>query len=327
MSPGLASDGGLDLFKGSGILTAILKPMGPNGAFESMDDPKTTADGTSEKSGRERSAGRKVEWAERKTPDIPPSQDEAQPAPGADGQGDGAADPNVIWARAMTDLVDRLNARTESVVEALTRKNPELEAIDRRLTDLDKRLAGLTESPRPTSKAGDKGWTAGLAETLKRLGRRVRGRGEALEAPARTTPAAPSEPPLVPFHKEIGDKAVLGITAFGLSDEQLVKVLDTVEADCARRGAVPVFLTDNDSFELFRARGMVFEYLPPPELREKFAPDLPWTLYLQRRYALFQRKWRPSGIISFGRRLPADGEEEGRGAAGPPVPPPEPPGR
>lgn len=185
------------------------------------------------------------------------------------------------------------------------------------------------ESPRPPI-ARKKGmsWQSAIVDRLRRWRARGLHAGKGPE-PAAAQPTAPGEPPLVPFHKEIGDKAILGITAFGLSDEQLTKVLDTVEADCQRRGAVPVFLTDNDSFELFRARGMVFEYLPPPELREKFAPDLPWDLYLQRRYALFQRKWRPSGIISFGKRLPVDGE--GSGATGPPgappVPPPEPPAR
>ena len=292
-----------------------------------MDKSNTPTRGASEKPLRKRRSARKAEWAERETPGASTlsPEDAPQTSPELEGEGDSesgpATDPNVIWARAMTDLIDRLDARTENLVKVLSRKSPELEAINRKLTELDKRVAGLKGSVSPKPKG--KGWAKGLGERFKRL-RPVGTKGKAPESGG-TQPAATSEPPLVPFHKEIGDKGILGITAFGLNDEQLVKVLDTVEADCERRGAVPVFLTDNDSFELFRARGMIFEYLPPPELREKFAPDLPWDLYLQRRYALFQRKWRPSGIISFGKRLPVEGEQEGGGVSGPPGAPPVPP--
>ncbi|MGH6919149.1 MAG: hypothetical protein ACREJ0_15760, partial [Geminicoccaceae bacterium] len=54
-------------------------------------------------------------------------------------------------------------------------------------------------------------------------------------------------------------------------------------------------------FDLFRARGRIFEYLPPPEARERFAPDLHWDLYLLRRLALIRRKWQPVRVVAFGR--------------------------
>ena len=128
--------------------------------------------------------------------------------------------------------------------------------------------------------------------------------------------------PLVPFEEQNGGKRIVGFTVFGLPRERLEKVLDTVEKYCRKRDTVPVILTDSDCFDVFRARNLAFEYLPPPETRQRFAPDLQWPLYFQRRLTVFRSKWRPAGIVSFGTKVPgmediavsdADGSAEREG--------------
>ena len=128
--------------------------------------------------------------------------------------------------------------------------------------------------------------------------------------------------PLVPFDQQNGGRRIVAFTVFGLPRERLEKVLDTVEKYCRKRDTVPVILTDSDCFDVFRARNLAFEYLPPPETRERFAPDLQWQLYFQRRLTVFRSKWRPAGIVSFGTKVPgmediavsdAEGSEEREG--------------
>ncbi len=234
-----------------------------------------------------------------------------------------ASDPNAAWIELVKDLVDRLETRIEGHAVPQKETNPELGAIRRKLEELEKGVASLKTSsprqpqaetrpkPKPNAKKADENVEAkGLRGRLRRWRKGQTDAKAPENVAAEMKPRASDEPPLVPFYKEIGNKWILGVTAFGLDDQQLVKVIDIVEAGCARRGAMPVFFTDNASFELFRARRLVFEYLPPPELREKLAPDLLWPLYLQRRYAQFERKWQPSGVISFGKRLPVQAEND-----------------
>ena len=92
----------------------------------------------------------------------------------------------------------------------------------------------------------------------------------------------------------------MAVLVYGMGRTELPRVLDLVERDCDRRGITPLFLTDCDGLDLFRARRQIFEYLPPLEARARFAPDLHWELYLQRRLALIRRKWRPVRVVAFG---------------------------
>ncbi|MGH6901847.1 MAG: hypothetical protein ACREIR_03825, partial [Geminicoccaceae bacterium] len=59
--------------------------------------------------------------------------------------------------------------------------------------------------------------------------------------------------------------------------------------------------TDNDAFQLFRGRRVLFEFLPPPSDRERLAPELDWRLFTLRRLALIRRKWQPVRVVAFGR--------------------------
>ena len=106
--------------------------------------------------------------------------------------------------------------------------------------------------------------------------------------------------PLVAHCKTSAPRRVLAIVVFGLTEAEIGKLLPVVERDCETRGMMPLLLTDNDAFELFRERGMIFEYLPPAEDRERCDQRLCWDLYLQRRLALIRQKWQPVRIVAFG---------------------------
>lgn len=78
----------------------------------------------------------------------------------------------------------------------------------------------------------------------------------------------------------------------------------TVERHCAERDLAPLLLTDNDAFQLFRGRRVLFEFLPARADQERFAAELDWRLFTLRRLALIRRKWRPVRVIAFGRPVP-----------------------
>ena len=102
----------------------------------------------------------------------------------------------------------------------------------------------------------------------------------------------------------------MAVTIFGLDREDLRAVLDKVDAVCAAQNAVPVVLTDSDTFDILRERDMPFDYLPSPAQRERFEPGLDWPAYIVRRLEIFTRKWQPDGFVSFGTRSPAPGFKE-----------------
>ena len=107
---------------------------------------------------------------------------------------------------------------------------------------------------------------------------------------------------LVPWLKDRPPKDVFAVVVFGLSESEIERVLDAVERYCAEHEAAPLLLTDNDSFQLFRNRRVVFEFLPPRSEQQRLASELDWRIYTLRRLALIRRKWRPSRVVAFGRR-------------------------
>jgi GR25 family glycosyltransferase involved in LPS biosynthesis len=122
--------------------------------------------------------------------------------------------------------------------------------------------------------------------------------------PAATKPAPQrrlgGQPPLrARSNQRPRSRAVIAVVV-GLEPDALSRVLDLLSASSTRQDVEPVLLTDCDAFELFRDRGLVFEYLPGPAQRQRFAADLDWDLYLLRRLALIRRKWQPVRIITFG---------------------------
>ena len=99
-----------------------------------------------------------------------------------------------------------------------------------------------------------------------------------------------------PLRARIGSQPDAGcvlVVVIGMPAENL----ETAVAGLAPATAsVPVFLTDDDRFEIFVRHRAIFEYLPPVEP----APHLDVDLYRLRRLALLRRKWQPSKIIALG---------------------------
>ena len=106
---------------------------------------------------------------------------------------------------------------------------------------------------------------------------------------------------LVPWIKHRPSKDVLAVVLFGLSEPKIERVCQAIERYCTEHEIAPLVLTDNDSFELFRNRRVLFEYLPARSEQERLAADLDWRLYTLRRLALIRRKWQPSRVVAFGR--------------------------
>jgi GR25 family glycosyltransferase involved in LPS biosynthesis len=145
-----------------------------------------------------------------------------------------------------------------------------------------------------------------LAETLRvRAGRAAAGprppgaSAPSPPAPARAVAARPPHAgtPLRCRATELPDAQTVLVVVVGLPPAELEAVVSKV-APGSGRAIVPVFLTDCDAFEVFRARGAAFEYLPPPGPGP--GADLDWPLYRLRRLALLRRKWQPTRIIAFG---------------------------
>jgi hypothetical protein len=98
------------------------------------------------------------------------------------------------------------------------------------------------------------------------------------------------------------DKQVVGVLLFGLEKEEVRSLLPSIERDCTSKGLRPLLLVDIDDFEIFRAHGLPFEYIPSPDQRERFDTSLNWDLYLQRRLSIIRKKWDPVKLVAFGAR-------------------------
>ena len=94
---------------------------------------------------------------------------------------------------------------------------------------------------------------------------------------------------------------VVIVLLLGLDENGIVELLPTLEKECRQQAVMPICVIDNDAFELFRTRSMIFEYLPPDKDRVRFDPTLHWDLYVQRRLALIRQKWQPIRTIAFGK--------------------------
>lgn len=105
---------------------------------------------------------------------------------------------------------------------------------------------------------------------------------------------------LVPHQKTKPARPILAVVIVGLPSGEIEAILPNIESMCEKEKLTPLLLTDNDGFEHFRTRSMIFEYLPPKDDQERFGSDLHWELYFQRRLAIIRRKWNPCKIITFG---------------------------
>jgi hypothetical protein len=93
---------------------------------------------------------------------------------------------------------------------------------------------------------------------------------------------------------------VIGISVCGFSREEIEPLVEFVEQHQSQdRRFVPVFLTDSTEANIFRRRGFVFEYLPPPD-RVRLRGSKSWADYAAERRRLLALKWGMADIITFG---------------------------
>jgi hypothetical protein len=103
---------------------------------------------------------------------------------------------------------------------------------------------------------------------------------------------------------EIG---AIGIAVCGLDEQTVEHVTGMVEERLRRaRNFRPVFLMDITRTEIFRRRGLAYEYIAPCDEKEKrLAGSL--VAFNAQRVEFLKLKWGFSGIINFGKRR-ADNE-------------------
>lgn len=117
-------------------------------------------------------------------------------------------------------------------------------------------------------------------------------------------PAAPAAPPPEPAVASRG--GWVAVCVLGLDGAVLEQVVATALAEAQAVGRRPVFITDGDRFEVFRQHRVAVEQVVEPRAAARRAPDLAWDLYRVRQFHLLARKWRPSAVVTFGTRPPAD---------------------
>jgi hypothetical protein len=246
-----------------------------------------------------------------------------KPSESDDGTRAPAAAPSEIAANVtarlnrLTQEVSELRQRSEqlqAVVEKRTRRVQQLLGERERLASLlaerdaelqrlNRELGALTPRAKPAV-VGSPGLRK-VARTVldsiwktRKEPRPTGSRGAQPSTPQHTSPGGG----LVPWLQNGPPKAVLAVITFGLSEAEIEHVLAAIEANCAQRDLAPLLLTDNDAFQVFRGRRVLFEFLPAPSDQERFGPDLDWRLYTLRRLALIRRKWRPVRVVAFGSR-------------------------
>ncbi len=93
---------------------------------------------------------------------------------------------------------------------------------------------------------------------------------------------------------------VIGISVCGFNREEIEPLVEFIEQHQSQdRSFIPVFLTDSTAANVFRRRGFVFEYLPPPN-RVRLRGSKPWADYAAERRRLVAKKWGMADIITFG---------------------------
>jgi hypothetical protein len=200
-------------------------------------------------------------------------------------------------------VVEKRTRRVQQLLGERDRLTSLLAERDAELQRLNRELGALTVRATP---AVDN--SPGLLKAARAVLDRVRSAREA-PRPTRSRAAQPSTPQqasptgaLVPWVENGPPKAVLAVMAFGLSQAEIEQVVAATESNCAERDLAPLLLTDNDGFQVFRGRRVLFEYLPAPSDQERLAPELDWRLYTLRRLALIRRKWQPVRVVAFGGR-------------------------
>jgi hypothetical protein len=194
-----------------------------------------------------------------------------------------------------TRRVQQLIGERDRLTSLLAGRDAELQRINRELGALAARAA-------PPARGSPTLLAAARAVLEKiRPARRAPARARSTPMQTETTQPASAERALLPWVRSGPPKAVLGVVVYGLSETEIASVLEVVERYCAEHDLAPLLLTDNDAFQLFRGRRVLFEFLPARSERERLAPELDWRLFTLRRLALIRRKWQPVRVVAFGR--------------------------
>jgi hypothetical protein len=188
-----------------------------------------------------------------------------------------------------TRRVQQLIGERDRLIFLLAERDAEVQRLNREFGAVTPRAVPAAEFP-PL--------LAAARAMLERI--RPARKAPAPAAPPRMASATGRAPRLEPWVKNGAPKAVLAVVVFGLSEAEIASVLDVVEPYCAEHDLAPLLLTDNDAFQLFRGRRVLFEFLPARADRERLAPELEWRFYTLRRLALIRRKWQPIRVVAFG---------------------------
>ena len=209
----------------------------------------------------------------------------------------------------MGGALDKANKRINRLLGEKTQLKAMLEKRDEQMQWLNRELGGYL-SAQKRSPQRDNYALRLVALSAGRFGQIIEGIKSILLRRARSTLVkaaghiddegkSSGRAALVPNH-EGPVKPMIAVLLFGLGQEEIRRLLPIIERDCVSRAMRPLCLIDTDAFELLRTRGLIFEYLPPADDRERFDASLHWDLYVQRRLAVIRRKWDPVRIVSFG---------------------------
>jgi hypothetical protein len=229
-------------------------------------------------------------------------------------------DREASTSAALTAEIGRLRVAHDQLRERLLELEAELEARTRRLHQLigerdqlaslmrgrDQQIQQLNRelgARQPTPRGSGSGSLLGTLRST--VGGLSRGTRQALRwrqpAPAAVPTAAPAgRHPLVPWVEAGPPRPILCAVVAGLPSAAIEGVLETVARQCQARRMIPMLLTSDDAFEIFRGQRMVVEFLPAAATLQAALPDRPAELYLQRRLALIRRKWQPQRVVAFG---------------------------
>lgn len=135
---------------------------------------------------------------------------------------------------------------------------------------------------------------------LANLLKRPRAEPAAMNGPAAVALPASGDAVVLRPRTNLQPEKVVIVAALGIGDDELARVAAMAAGQMASGRVLPIVLTDSDRLDILRRHRLPLEYVPPPALQRRFAPDKNWNLYLRRRFAIICRKWRPGAVIVFG---------------------------
>ena len=227
-------------------------------------------------------------------------------------RGRAATDPGPTRAEleAVSLSVEEVRARLEQVPGRLAHTAKTVDAQQKRLdalaTALEKTRAALEATRSDLAAVGQAAARGPVARAVAAL-RSLRARARDAETPTVPGPAA-SDAPVKPKPnwvlaggKVAPDARAVMVALFGLPPAEIEEVVAKLSA-AALPGPgqlVRVYLTDSPAFDPFRARGLPFEYLPPPPTSGR-SSHRDWPVYQTRRFALLCDKWQPVEVVGLG---------------------------